>query len=156
MISTEVFFPADEESLRYGSSASGSPSTSWPTGSCTAVGRAVGGRSPAGAGSRAPDHAEDMWADDTSVDDTTPGGNSRGLEAPPTRRSHRRASREADRGQDRDRSTGRAQRRRDRAVRGPRAAGLAVYADPADPESTAGNATIAEATTIAVRRLVGQ
>ncbi|WP_399945189.1 hypothetical protein ACGH52_34610 [Streptomyces sp. BBFR25] len=59
-------------------------------------------------------------------------------------------------GQDRDRSTGRAQRRRDRAAPGPRAAGLAVYADPDDPESTAGNATIAEATTIAVRRLVGQ
>ncbi|WP_435863774.1 serine hydrolase [Streptomyces tendae] len=37
-----------------------------------------------------------------------------------------------------------------------RAAGLAVYADPADPESMACNATIAEATTIAVRRLVGQ
>ncbi|WP_433559306.1 class A beta-lactamase [Pseudonocardia xinjiangensis] len=33
---------------------------------------------------------------------------------------------------------------------------LAVYTDPDDPESTAGNATIAEATAIAVRRLVGQ
>nr|WP_268980274.1 serine hydrolase [Streptomyces tendae] len=74
------------------------------------------------------------------------------------RRHHpgRRASRVADRGQDRDRSTGRAQRRRDRAAPGPRAAGLAVYPDPADPESMVGNATIAEATTIAVRRLVGQ
>ncbi|CAM5375947.1 hypothetical protein STENM327S_09041 [Streptomyces tendae] len=69
MISTEVFFPADEESSRYGSIASGSPSTPWPTGSCTAVGRAVGGRSPAPA-QRTPDHAEDIWADDTSVDDT--------------------------------------------------------------------------------------
>jgi beta-lactamase class A len=33
---------------------------------------------------------------------------------------------------------------------------LAVYTDPDDPDSTAGNATIAEATAIAVRRLVGQ
>ena len=33
---------------------------------------------------------------------------------------------------------------------------LAVYTDPDDPGSTAGNATIAEATAIAVRRLVGQ
>ncbi|MFI7325009.1 hypothetical protein ACIBQ3_10085 [Streptomyces rubiginosohelvolus] len=82
MISTEVFFSAEEESSRYGRSVSGSPSTPWPSGSCTAVGRAVGGRSPAGAGSRDPDHAEGMWADGTSVDDTTPGGNSRGLEDP--------------------------------------------------------------------------
>jgi beta-lactamase class A len=33
---------------------------------------------------------------------------------------------------------------------------LAVYTDPDDPDSTAGNATIADATAIAVRRLVGQ
>ena len=33
---------------------------------------------------------------------------------------------------------------------------LAVYTDPDDPESTVGNSTIAEATAIAVRRLVGQ
>lgn len=33
---------------------------------------------------------------------------------------------------------------------------LAVYTDPDDPESTAGNATIAEATAIAVRRHVGR
>jgi beta-lactamase class A len=33
---------------------------------------------------------------------------------------------------------------------------LAVYTDPDDPETTAGDATIAEATAIAVRRLVGQ
>ena len=33
---------------------------------------------------------------------------------------------------------------------------LAVYTDPDDPETTAGDATIAEATAIAIRRLVGQ
>lgn len=33
---------------------------------------------------------------------------------------------------------------------------LAVYTDPDDPDSTAGDATIAEATAIAVRRLVGR
>lgn len=33
---------------------------------------------------------------------------------------------------------------------------LAVYTDPDDPETTAGDATIAEATAIAVRRLVGR
>ena len=32
---------------------------------------------------------------------------------------------------------------------------LAVHTDPDDPVSTAGNATLAEATAIAVRRLVG-
>ncbi|MBZ6114544.1 MULTISPECIES: hypothetical protein [Streptomyces] len=41
MNSTEVFLLVGEESSCYGSSASGSPSTPWPTGSCTAVGRAV-------------------------------------------------------------------------------------------------------------------
>ncbi|MGE9697585.1 hypothetical protein [Streptomyces sp. NRRL F-5630] len=116
MISAEVFFPADEESSRHGSGASGSPSTPWPTGSRTAVGRAVGGRSPA------PAHAPlttPKTCGPTTRRPTTPEGNSRGLE--------------------------------------PRQlADLAVYADPADPESTAAKATIAEATTIAVRRLVGQ
>ncbi len=86
MISTEVFCPADEESSRYGSSASGSPSTPWPTGNCTAVGRAGGGRWPA------PAHAPltaPKTCGPTTRRSTTPEGNSRGLETPPNRRTRR-------------------------------------------------------------------
>lgn len=86
MISTEVFFPADEESSRYGSSASGSPSTPWPTGSRTAVGRAVGGRSSAPA--HAPLTTPKTFGP-TTRRSTTPEGNSRGPETPPTRRTRR-------------------------------------------------------------------
>ncbi len=55
----------------------------------------------------------------------------------------------------RDRRAGRAQRRRDRAAPDRAPLVLAVHTDPSDPDSTIDNSTIAGATAIAVRRLVG-